>query len=201
MSFEKVKSLVWADYFLYALTDPRELYRLVKTGSAGNILVSLSVPAFVTLADILALLILANGTGFFYYCVSYGWILVFFYTILKIAVYSSLIDAASQFMGYKGSIREMITVVSFSLFPKVFILPAVYFFSIINFAPGFFYVFISFLLFLWHVMVLIQGISEMHSVAFSKALAIYVLPGIFTVLALFFMLVVIVFAGVGIVFG
>lgn len=201
MSFEKVKSLVWADYFLYALTDPRELYRLVKVNSAGNILVSLSVPAIVTLADILALSILGNATGFFYYRVSYGLILVFLYTIVKIGVYSSLIDAVSQFMGYEGRIREMITVVSFSLFPKVLILPATYLFSIINFAPGFFYVFITFLLFIWHVMVLIQGISEMHTVGFGKAVAIYIIPGILTGLALFFMLVIVVVAGFGMVFG
>lgn len=201
MSFENVKSLVWADYFLYALTDPRELYRLIKSGKANNILVSLLVPAFVTLADILALLIIAKGTGLFYYWVSYGWILIFLYTVVKIAVYSSLIDAVSQFMGHKGRIKEMITVVSFSLFPKVFILPAVYFFSIINFATGFFYVFITFLLFVWHIMVLIQGISEMHSIDFGKAMAIYIIPGILTFLALFFMIVIVVIAGFGIIFG
>ncbi len=201
MSLEKIKSLVWADYFLYALTEPRELYRSIRADEANNIFVSMSVPAFVTLANILTLLIVTNGTGFFNYWISYGWILAFFYTVVKIAVYSSLIDAVSQFMGYNGRVKETITVVSFSLFPKVFILPLVYFFSIINFAPGFFYVFITFLLFIWHVMVLIQGISEMHSIDFGKALAIYIIPGILASLVLFFMLVIVVIAGFGIVFG
>lgn len=201
MSFEKIKSLVWADYFLYALTEPRELYRSVKADKANNIFVSMLVPAFVTLANILALLIITNGTGFFYYWISYVWILVFLYTIVKIVVYSSLIDAVSQFMGYDGRIKETITVVSFSLFPKAFILPLVYFFSIINFAPGFFYVFITFLLFIWHVMILIQGISEMHSIDFGKALAICIIPGILASLVLFFMLLLVVIAGFGIAFG
>ena len=201
MSFEKMKSLVWADYFLYALTEPRELYRSVKADKANNIFVSMLVPAFITLANILALLIIINGTGFFYYWISYVWILVFLYTIVKIVVYSSLIDAVSQFMGYDGRIKETITVVSFSLFPKAFILPLVYFFSIINFAPGFFYVFITFLLFIWHVMILIQGISEMHSIDFGKALAICIIPGILASLVLFFMLLLVVIAGFGIAFG
>lgn len=201
MSLEKIKSLVWADYFLYVLTEPRELYRSIRADEANNIFVSMTVPAFVTLANILTLLIITNGTGFFNYWISYGWILAFLYTVVKIAVYSSLIDAVSQFMGYNGRVKETITVVSFSLFPKVFILPLVYFFSIINFAPGFFYVFITFLLFIWHVMVLIQGISEMHSIDFGKALAIYIIPGILASLVLFFMLVIVVIAGFGIVFG
>lgn len=201
MSFEKMKSLVWADYFLYALTEPRELYRSIKADKANNIFVSMLVPAFVTLANILALLIITNGTGFFYYWISYVWILVFLYTIVKIVVYSSLIDAVSQFMGYDGRIKETITVVSFSLFPKAFILPLVYFFSIINFAPGFFYVFITFLLFIWHVMILIQGISEMHSIDFGKALAICIIPGILASLVLFFMLLLVAIAGFGIAFG
>ena len=201
MSFEKIKSLVWADYFLYALTEPRELYRSIKADKANNIFVSMLVPAFVTLANILALLIITNGTGFFYYWISYVWILVFLYTIVKIVVYSSLIDAVSQLMGYNGRIKETITVVSFSLFPKAFILPLVYFFSIINFAPGFFYVFITFLLFIWHVMILIQGISEMHSIDFGKALAICIIPGILASLVLFFMLLLVAIAGFGIAFG
>ncbi len=201
MSFEKMKSLVWADYFLYALTEPRELYRSIKADKANNIFVSMLVPAFITLANILALLIIINGTGFFYYWISYVWILVFLYTIVKIVVYSSLIDAVSQFMGYDGRIKETITVVSFSLFPKAFILPLVYFFSIINFAPGFFYVFITFLLFIWHVMILIQGISEMHSIDFGKALAICIIPGILASLVLFFMLLLVAIAGFGIAFG
>lgn len=201
MSLEKVRSLVWADYFIYALTDPRELYRLIKAGSGAIIPVSLVIPALVVLADILAISILGEATGFFYYRVSYGWILVFIYTVVKIGVYSSLIDSVSQFMGYPGRIKEMVAVVGFSLFPKVFILPVVYFFSIINFAPGFFYVFAAFLLFIWHVMILIQGISEMHSIDFGKAFAVYIIPGILTWLALFFMSVIIVIAGAGIIFG
>jgi hypothetical protein len=201
MSLDKVKSLVWADYFIYTLTDPRELYRLIKSGNGGILLISFSVPALVVIADILALSILGEATGFFYYRLSYGWILVFIYTLVKIAVYSSLIDTVSQFMGYPGRIKELLAVVGFSLFPKVFILPAVYFFSLIGFAPGFFYVFIAFLLFVWHVLVLIQGISEMHSIDFGKAFAVYIIPGIVTGLALFFMLVVIVIAGTGLIFG
>ena len=201
MSLEKAKTLLWADYFIYALTDPRELFRLIKSGNGGIILVSFSVPALVVIADILALSILREATGFFYYRVSYGWILIFIYAVVKIAVYSSLIDTVSQFMGYPGRIKELIAAVGFSLFPKVFILPAVYFFSLISFAPAFFYVFITFLLFIWHVMVLVQCISEMHSIDFGKAFSIYIIPGIVTAVALFFMFIIIVIAGAGLLFG
>lgn len=201
MIIDKIKSLTWADYFFYALTDPRELYRLISTGNSGTIYLSFAVPALVVIADILALSILGSGSGSFYYKITYGWILISIYTLVKIAVYASLIDTASQFMGYQGKAKELIAMVSYSMFPKVFILPLVYFFSIINFAPGFFYVFFMFILFVWYVMILVQGISEMHSIEFSRAIAIYILPGLLTGLALFFMFVLFTIAAAGILLG
>lgn len=198
---DKVKSLTWADYFFYALTDPRELYRLISSGNNGIIYFSFFVPVFAVISDILALSILGGSSGSFYYKITYGWILISIYTIVKIAVYASLIDTASQFMGYQGKAKEVIIMVSYSMFPKVFILPIVYFFSIINFAPGFFYVFFMFILFVWYVMILVQGISEMHSIEFSRALALYIIPGLLAGLAVFFMFVLVVIAAAGMIFG
>jgi hypothetical protein len=201
MIMNKIKSLVWADYFLFALTDPRELYRLINSKKSGRIYAGLAVPAVVVIADILALSLLGEATGFFFYKITYGWILILIYTVVKIAVYASLIDTVSQFMGYEGKALEVTAMVSYSMFPKVFILPIVYFFSIINFAPGFFYVFFIFILFVWYVMILVQGISEMHSIEFSRALALYIIPGLLTGLAFFFMFVLIIISGAGMLFG
>ena len=201
MIMDKIKSLVWADYFIYALADPRELYRLISSRKPVGIYVSFAVPAIVVIADILALSLLGEATGFFFYKITYGWILILIYTIVKIAVYASLIDTVSQFKGYEGRAGEVIAMVSYSMFPKVFILPLVYFFSIINFAPGFFYVFFIFLLFVWYVMILVQGISEMHSIEFSRALALYIIPGLLAGFAFFFMFVLIVISGAGMLFG
>ena len=201
MIMNKIKSLVWADYFLYALTDPRELYRLISSKKSVGFYVSFAVPAIVVIADILALSLLGEATGFFFYKITYGWILILIYTVVKIAVYASLIDTVAQFMGYEGRAEEVIAMVSYSMFPKVFILPVVYFFSIINFAPGFFYVFFMFILFVWYVMILVQGISEMHSIEFSRALAVYIIPGLLAGLAFFFMFVLIIISGAGMLFG
>ncbi len=201
MIMNKIKSLVWADYFLFALTDPRELYRLISSKKSSRIYAGFAVPAVVVIADILALSLLGEATGFFFYKITYGWILILIYTVVKIAVYASLIDTVSQFMGYEGKAVEVTAMVSYSMFPKVFILPIVYFFSIINFAPGFFYVFFIFILFVWYVMILVQGISEMHSIEFSRALALYIIPGLFAGLAFFFMFVLIIISAAGMLFG
>ena len=197
MILETLKSLRWTDYFLYALTDPRELYRRIKQKDPDPFALSFIVPLIAALFDILVLSLMGSESGFFYYKISYGWILVFLYALFKIAIYSSLVDVTAQFFGYRGNIREMITIVNFSLFPGVLFLPVVYLFSVINFAPGFFYVFFSIVFFFWYSMIFIQGISEMHSIDFGKSFVIFILPALFIGVVFFLITVLLIITGVG----
>jgi len=197
MILETFKSLRWADFFLYALTDPRELYRRIKQKDPDPFALSFLVPLIAALFDILVLSLLGRESGFFYYKISYGWILVFIYAVFKIAVYSSLVDATAQFFGYKGNIREIITLVNFSLFPGVLFLPVCYLFSVINFAPGFFYVFFSIVFFVWYAMIFVQGISEMHSIDFWKSFVIFILPALFIGIIFFLITVLLIITGFG----
>ena len=126
MILETVKSLRWSDYFLYSIMDPRELYRRIKQKDPDPFILSFIIPAIATLFDILVLSLMGKETGFFYYKLSYGWILVFIYAVFKIVIYSSLVDMTAQFFGCNGNIREVLTVVNFSIFPRVFFLPLFY---------------------------------------------------------------------------
>jgi len=197
MILETLKSLRWTDFFLYAITDPRELYRRIRQKDPDPFALSFIIPAIAALFDILVLSITGKETGFFYYKMSYGWILIFIYAVFKIVIYSSLVDMTAQFFGYRGNIREMLTIVNFSMFPGVFILPVFYLFEVINFAPGFFYVFFSILFFIWYVMIFVQGISEMHSIDFGKSFVIFILPAVFIGIVFFLMAVLLIVTGIG----
>ncbi|PKL18727.1 MAG: hypothetical protein CVV49_04725 [Spirochaetae bacterium HGW-Spirochaetae-5] len=197
MIFETFKSLRWADYFLYALTDPRELYRRIKQKDPDPFALSFIVPFIAALFDILVISLMGSESAFFYYKISYGWILIFIYALFKIVVYSSLVDITAQFFGYKGNIREIITIVNFSLFPGFLFLPVFYLFSIINFAPGFFYAFFSIVFFIWYAMIFIQGISEMHSIDFGKSFVIFILPALFIGIVFFLIFILLIITGVG----
>jgi len=197
MILETIKSLRWTDYFLYAITDPRELYRRIKQKDPDPFLLSFIIPAAAALFDILALSLMGKETGFFYYKMSYGWILISIYAVFKIVIYSSLVDVTAQFFGYRGNIRELLTIVNFSVFPGVFLLPVFFLFSVIDFAPGFFYIFFSLLFFIWYVMIVVQGISEMHSIDFGKSFLIFILPAVFIGITFFLMAVLLIITGVG----
>jgi len=197
MIVETIKSLRWTDFFIYAITDPRELYRRIKQKDPDPFALSFIIPAIVAFFDILGMSLAGKETGFFYCKISYGWLLVFIYAVFKIVIYSSLVDATAQFFGYKGNIREMMTIVNFSIFPGIFFLPVFYLFSIINFAPGFFYVFFSILFFIWYVMIFVQGISEMHSIDFGKSFVIFILPAVFIAIVLFLITILLFATGVG----
>ncbi len=194
---ETIKSLRWTDFFLYSITDPRELYRRIKQKDPDPFVLSFFIPAVVALFDILVISLVGKETGFFYYKMSYGWIMVFIYTLFKTVMYTSLVDITAQFFGYRGNIREMLTVVNFSMFPKVFFLPAFYLFAMIDFAPGFFYVLFSIAFFVWFVMIFIQGISEMHSIDFGKTFIIFILPGIILGIVILLLAVLLIITGVG----
>ena len=197
MILETIKSLRWSDYFLYSITDPRELYRRIKQKDPDPFVLSFIVPALVSLFDILSMSLVGKETGFFYYKMSYGWILIFIYALFKIVIYSSLVDMTAQFFGYRGNIREMITVVNFSMFPAVFFLPLFYLVAVIDFAPGFFYVFFSIVFFIWYAMIFIQGISEMHSIDFGKSFVIFILPAVFIGIVFVLITILLVITGVG----
>lgn len=197
MIVETLKSLRWTDYFLYAITDPRELYRRIKQQDPDPFAFSFAIPAAVAFFDILALSVSGRETGFFYYKISYGWILVFIFGLFKIVIYSSLVDTIAQFFGYRGNIKEILVVVNFSVFPEIFFLPLFYLSAITGFAPGFFYAFFSILFFIWYIMIFVQCISEMHSIDFGKSLVIVLLPAVFIGIALFFITILLVITGVG----
>ena len=185
MNLDKFRTLAWADFFLYALIDPRALYRRVRQKEPEPFWISFIVPVFVSLSGILLLSLIGRESAFFYYKISYGWILVFLFTLIKILIYSSLVDAAAQFSGLKGNIRELITLVNFSMLPELFVLPAAYPFIVGDFAPVFFYVLFSLVCFIWHILIIVQSLSEMHTVEFGRALLIYFMPAVVTGIVLF----------------
>ena len=197
MMLDTIRSLAWTDFFLYSLTDPRELYRRIKQKEPEPFALSFLVPVLAVLSDILGLSLLGRETGFFYYKMSYGLIFLTIYTLLKIFLYSSLVDVTAQFFGYRGNIKEIITVTNFAMFPKIFIMPCLYIFAITDFAAGFFYIFLSIIFFIWYIMILVQGISEMHSIKFGESFLIFVLPAITTTIVLFLMIVLLLMTGVG----
>ena len=200
MSSYSFKSFNWSDFFLYTLIDPRQLYKNILESELKTYKLSFAVPAIVSITNIIAMSLLGNETSFFFYKVSYGWILFFLLWVLRNVVSSSLMDLISQFMGYKGKVKDMISLLNFSIFPHALLLPIIYIFKVLNFAPLFFYIFITFLLFIWSAFITILGISEMHSINFPRAILIYVFPYLFVWILIFFVVVLLFILGAGFFF-
>ncbi len=190
MNMERIRELAWTDYLLCAVTDPRELYRRIKQAGKDILPWSFAIPALCAFFDIIIISLSGRQTLFFYYRISYGWLLVFLLLLVKTLVYSSLIDTSSQFFGHKGNVRETVTLVNLSLFPRLFFLPLYYVITIAGFMPGFFYVFLGFVFFCWFIFILVQGLSEMNSITSGRALAIIVMPAVLAAVVFFFIVVV-----------
>ena len=197
MLIESFKSLRWADYFLHTILDPRELYRRVKQKDPDPFRLSFFIPLVYSVFTILIMSLSGKETGFFYHKMSYGGILIFLYTLFKIIIYCSLVDVTAQFFGYKGNIKEIITLYNFSLFPALFFLPVFYVFVIINFAPYFFYVLFSIIFFGWQVMILAQSFSEMHSIDFTRSIVILIIPIVSIGAAIFMMAILLIILAAG----
>ena len=187
MIITKIRSLLWADFFLYSLVDPRLLYRQIGKNDPRPFLLSFTVPAISTISGILALSLLGKQTSFFYTKITYGWILLFIWESFKIVILAGLMDMACQFQGSRGNIREMVSLLNFSLFPQALILPTSMIFSIINFAPVFMFVLFSLVLFVWSAWIAVIGISEMHSIQAGRTVIIFIFPYLFISIVFFFM--------------
>jgi len=186
MTVADIRNLRWADFLIFALVDPRALYRQIKNSEKKPAAMSFLVPAVICLTDIVALSLLGKETGFFYFKTSYGWVLSLLYTGLKIIIAVSLMDMTAQFLGYKGSMKDLLCLFNFSFFPQVLLLPAVYIFRVIHFAPVFFYVFFSIAVIIWSALIVIQWLSEMHSAVFVRSVLIVIFPYAVTGAVLFF---------------
>ncbi len=194
---EFIKSLRWIDYFYLVFTDPRKLTGVIIREEAQSLPVGCAGVVLVAIMEIMAQSLLGRQTQFFYTKLTYGWILTILVMALSIAVFASMIDGTSQIMGNAGSVVKTINLINFSIFPRVLLLPLVFIFRVFNFAPVFFYVLFSLGFFVWSALIIIQGISEMHSTAFSRSVAIFFLPFVFTGLLLFLMLVLVIITLIG----
>jgi len=199
MIIATLRSLRWADYFLFTIIDPRALYRQIKSNDPRAMALSFTVPVIVAVTELLSSSLLGRPTTFFFYKISYGWILHSMVLVFLIIITAALMDLVIQFMGMKGNVRELIIVINYAVFPKVFLLPLVYIFKVINFAPGFFYVLFSLGLFIWSAFITIQALSEMHAADFGKALLIFLFPIILMGIFIFFGSVLFFFSGMGLI--
>jgi hypothetical protein len=187
---EYIKSLKWIDYFFLCLLDPRRLVNLIGKKEGSPFFLGLFIVLVVSLFEIISLSMFGSETFFFYYKISYGWLLIFLIVILKIIIFSSLIDLCCQFREHPGSIIRIINLVCFSFFPLIFILPVVVIVTTLNTVPVFFYILFSILLHFWQAIIIIQGISEIHQMKFGESLVIFLAPFIFISLMSLFITII-----------
>lgn len=192
-----IRSLRWADYLFYVLTDPRKLMKTIETSESRIIPGGIFIVLFSALFEILTVSLLGAETQYFYYKVTYGVIFLFLIYIIEILMISSLVDLFCQFSGYGGKIRGILNLVCLAQFPRLLLLPAVYIFKVFHFAPVFFYALFSIMLLLWTALIAVQGISEMHGMIFSRAFLVYLFPFAFYGLVSFLltMLIMVSFFG------
>lgn len=190
---QNILSLKWIDSVYYTITDPKKLYHYLIEKNNGFLPLTFIIPVAAAAIEIVTLSSMTNQTEFFYTKITYGWILLIFIYLFKILFITLGIDFILQLMGYKGNSKFLITLVNLAYLPNLFILPGSYIFKFVNFAPGFFYGMFSFLIIIWSMLIVISGISELHSISFSKALATYIIPYLFFIVSMFFISLLLVF--------
>ncbi len=175
-SLATVRSLKWVDYAYFALLEPRRLVTRISDETSKPYLGALLVVFLASFAEILASSLVTVNTQFFYHKITYGLLLVFLINLVKIAVVVLLIDALCQFMGFEGMVKTIFAIAGYALFPQMFVLPLVYIIKVFSFAPVFFLTVFTMSLGVWSAIIVIVGISEIHSMQFSKAALVFIFP-------------------------
>ncbi len=194
---EYIASLRWLDYFYFIFTEPRKLVDLIRKEGREALVVSVVGLALVALADVLSASLIARQTPFFFTKITYGWILGYLVLCLEVLALGFVLDGACQLAGHAGSAKSMLTTVAFALFPRALLLPAIFIFRVVGFAPVFFYVLMSMALMLWSAIIIIQGISETHQVQFSRAVFIFAVPFVTVAVAVVLATVLLVMTAAG----
>jgi len=194
---ETFRSLKWADYLFYILIEPRRFARMIIREDASPMTGGILIAAVVTVCDVIAASLPGVESPFFYYKLTYGSILFFLFLIVKIVVLAGLVDLICQFTGYQGKMKEFVIIISYALFPQVFLLPVVSIFKVFHFAAPFFYVFFSIVFFVWTALIIIQGISELHGMEFLKAVLVFAFPYAFVGIISFLCFVLLVILSFG----
>jgi hypothetical protein len=122
-------------------------------------------------------------------------------SILQILIYSSLTSFSLELTGQKSLIKEIITICNFAQFPVVFLLPLIYIFSVINFAPIYFFLLFSLAFIVWSSYISVTGISELYNLSFSKSLFAFLFPYILITVSGFFIFILIAVNLVGFAIG
>jgi hypothetical protein len=175
-SIATVRSLKWVDYLYFALLEPRRLIVRISDESSRPYWGALFIVLLSSFAEILASSLVVANTQYFYLKMTYGVLLLFLVNAVKIAVIVLLIDALCQFMSFTGSMKTLFPLVAYAHFPQSFILPLVYIFKVLSFAPVFFLAALSLALAVWTSIIVISGISEMHSMPFTKSALVFLFP-------------------------
>jgi len=185
LKLDYVKSLKWADYIFFALVEPRRLPGKIADAASKPLGGGIAIALGAAFYDILAASLMIVNTQYFYYKITYGFLLLFIIAAVRVLVTAGLIDMLCQFLGYPGAARTLIVLILYSLFPQMFLLPLAYIFKVVSFAPPFFYALFSIALFVWSAAIVITGISEVHSIPFSKAALIFLFPYAFVAVTAF----------------
>jgi hypothetical protein len=194
---EYIASLRWLDYFYFIFTEPRKLIDLINKEGREALIVSIVGLALVSMADVLSASLIARQTPFFFTKITYGWILGYLLLCLEVLALGLLLDGACQLAGHAGSVKSILTTVAFALFPRALLLPAIFIFRVVGFAPVFFYVLLSMGLMAWSAVIVIQGISETHQVQFSRAVFIFAVPFVTGAVAMVLVSVLLVMTAAG----
>ncbi|MFW5770743.1 MAG: Yip1 family protein [Spirochaetota bacterium] len=188
-----LRSLQWVDYFLYVFVEPGRITHVLQVENWRHLFIGLFSVVLVTIIEIITSALVVPQTSFFYYSISYGWILKIFITLICILLYAGLLDILFQYSGFQGSVKKLVAILSIALFPQILLLPSVYIFKTFNFAPLFFNSLFSFLLGLWSLVIAVKCISELHKMDFFRALVLTLLPLVFIGIVAFFIILLLVF--------
>ena len=192
MNIADIRSLKWVDYIYYTILDPRMLARLILQSENQFLPVTFAIPVLLAASEIISISLLRKQTGFFLYKISYGWILLSLMIIISVFIAVWLVETALQLSNRGGKIKAEITLVNLACFPMIFILPSIVIFSVLNFAPVFFYFLFLVLYFIWSCIIIVLGISEIHGLSTGRTSAVCVIPAAASAVIMFLLSVLVV---------
>lgn len=168
-----LKSLIWLDDSLTAITNPGALWLTVNEPKPRFRYYTLVFTPAVSASLIIAMSSMSTQSVFFYSKISYGWIGGTLFMLMTLFLHTLTVDGILQIFSHGGHFRQLLQISLFAQLPLLLVLPGMMVVTTIGFAPVFFFIVLLLAGIIWNAFIETLAISQCSGRSFEQALLIW----------------------------
>ncbi len=188
----QLRSLLWLDYIMFALTDFKRLGMLLE--KQRFLPATLLFPVTASLSDIICVYLIVKNSTTFFISVTYGFSVLSLVYILNSWISASLLTTGLDTRVDDNSVHRHFSLLNITYVFKLFVLPLVSIASVLSLAPAVFFILGQLSAVIVGIVCIAHCITTIYSVSLSRSTLSVIIPHIlYTVMKLVIFIIFLVY--------